>query len=409
MRFAAVASICLAVSTCNLGESGVDALAERYVRAALAMAQHDPSLVEDWRGEASWRPGPRVPVAQLLADITDLQRQLDAAAADVTSNEAHARVHYLLAQARGLRFAADRQLGRHTSIDDQLREEFTIDPPLFDAAAMARIREDLSALLPGDQPLADRIDALRRDTMVPRDRRAAVVDAALEACRSATATALPLPHEDQVQVYFRAGIPWDAFIRYAGNAASELQINDDGDLDVARALRMACHEAYPGHHIQQLLIDRVYGKRYWPELLLTPGFGRHLLLIEGAAEAGADLALSAADREQLYRERLLPAAGSGGDHAALLARVEPLIHELVPVVTDVARKYLDGAVSQELALQRLRDEALLANPRGTLAFIEQRRARALVYGEGRRVVYSMLQTRDLAGLYAAFRRVAAIE
>jgi hypothetical protein len=79
------------------------------------------------------------------------------------------------------------------------------------------------------------------------------------------------------------------------------------------------------------------------------------------------------------------------------------------VVTDVARQYLDGALSRESAVERLAHEALLPNPDGMLAFIEQRRARALVYVEGRRLVYEKLQTKNLAGLYQAFRSVAAIE
>ena len=411
IRFAAGAAVCLAVSSCGWGRPTADDVAERYVRAALQMAQHDPSLVEDWRGPESWRPGPRVPVAQLLAEITDLERQLELAAADVSSSDEYARVQYLAAQTRGLRFAADRQLGRNTSIDEQLREEFAIEPAPFEPTAMARIREDLERLLPGEAPLAARVDALRRNTIVPRDRRAIVIDAALEACKSATAQVLPLPHEDQVRVSFHTGIPWDAFIRYAGNGASVLQISDDGELDIGRALRLACHEAYPGHHIQQLLIDRVYGNRHstWQELLLSPGFGRHLLFLEGAAEVGADLAFTQAERERAFRERLLPAAGLPAERAAVLSQVEPLIHDLQPVVSDVARQYLAGATGQELAIERLRHEALIANPSGTLAFIEQRRARALVYGEGRRVVYSMMKTRDLGGLHDAFRRVASIQ
>ena len=61
--------------------------------------------------------------------------------------------------------------------------------------------------------------------------------------------------------------------------------------------------------MQHLLIDRRRSvERQWPELRLTPAFGRHLLFTEGAAEVGADLALPADRRAALYRERLFPAA-----------------------------------------------------------------------------------------------------
>ena len=79
------------------------------------------------------------------------------------------------------------------------------------------------------------------------------------------------------------------------------------------------------------------------------------------------------------------------------------------MVTDVARQYLDGTLARDRAVARLANEALLTNPEGTLAFIERRRARALVYGEGRRIVYGLMKSRDLAGLHAAFKQVAAVQ
>jgi hypothetical protein len=119
-------------------------------------------------------------------------------------------------------------------------------------------------------------------------------------------------------------------------------------------------------------------------LLLTPSFGPHLLYLEGAAEVGADLVLDQSP-------------------------VDRLLQELLPVVTDVARGYLDGTLTEKRALERLADEALIVDPSRMLAFIEQRRARALVYVEGRRLVYQHLKTKDLAGLYNAFRSVAALQ
>ena len=173
-----------------------------------------------------------------------------------------------------------------------------------------------------------------------------------------------------------------------GDRVTDLDINDDVMLDVSRAFRIACHEAYPGHHVQHVLIDRLFEQRRWPELQLVPGFGPHLLLLEGAAEVGADLALAPFEREQFYRDQLFPAAGLKTDRVTTLVKVEGLLQELLPVVTDVARQYLDGSLTQERAVERLTNDALVANPQGTLAFIERRRARALVYGEGRRVIYA---------------------
>jgi hypothetical protein len=201
---------------------------------------------------------------------------------------------------------------------------------------------------------------------------------------------------------------FDAFARYQGQQRTDIEINDDTELDVSRAVRLACHEGYPGHHVQNVLLDRLSAERQLPELLLTPGFGPHLLAAEGAAEAGADLALAAPARATLYRT-LFSIAELDAAPIDALVRTEDLLIELLPVITDVARRYLEGAITQEQAIGRLTNEALVANPQALLAFIERQRARALVYGEGRRIVYAAMQARDLDSLFNAFRRVAALQ
>jgi hypothetical protein len=58
---------------------------------------------------------------------------------------------------------------------------------------------------------------------------------------------------------------------------------------------------------------------------------------------------------------------------------------------------------------RLSHAALAANRHAARAVREPRRARALVFGDGRRLVYEALPSRDLQGLFAAFRRAAALQ
>ena len=383
-RRIALLIVALAAAACTANRRGVDAIAEDYVRVALQLAQHDPTLVESWRGPDRFKPGPRAPVAEVARLIDELLRDAEFAAGDISSAQEYARVHYLRAQLRGLRFAADRQLGQAKSIDDQAREEFGVTFPPLDQAALTRAHSALDAALPGFGSLKHRLAEYRKESEVPASRRQEVLTAALESCRRATAAVVPLPPGESVAIVLGDPPPlFDGWASYRGNNRTEIEISG-GPLDSARAHRLACHEGYPGHHVQHLLIDRLYAERQWPELLMAPAFGPHLLYLEGAAEVAADLVLTASP-------------------------VERHVQSLSPIVTDVARHYLDGTLTQERALERLADEALIANPSALLAFIEQRRARALVYVEGRRLVYQHLKTKDLAGLYEAFRSVAALQ
>ena len=409
IRFALGLCAFVSLFACRGGEATLDTIAEGYVRAALALSQHDRSLVEQWRGPEAFAPGPRRPVAELLPDVERLQRQIENVASDISSATEYARVQYLGGQIRALRFATDRQLGRAASIDDQAAAEFNVTFPPLDRAAIARVHDQLRNHLRGNGALEEQVAALRRETAVPRERRMVVMTHAVAACRDAAATTVALPNDERIHMVFRSGLGWDAFARYQGQHRTDIEINDDGELDISRALRIACHEAYPGHHVQHLLVDELFTDRQWPELLLNPGFGPHLLFTEGGAEVGADLALRPEQRAALYRQRLFPDAGVDLANVDRLVAVEDLLVDLLPVVTDVARVYLEGAITRQQALDRLRTEALIANAPAALAFIEQRRARALVYGEGRRVIYGAMRSRELSALADAFRRAAALQ
>ena len=161
--------------------------------------------------------------------------------------------------------------------------------------------------------------------------------------------------------------------------------------------------------MQHVLIDQLFESRQWIELRLTPSFGRYLLLTEGAAEVACDLAFSADQRATLYRDKLFPAAEVTSVDAAVLVRVEDLQRELLPVITDVTRGYLANTITKAQALERLANEALVADADVMLAFIERQRARALVHGEGRRLILSLLPSRDLAGLRALMHSTTAIQ
>jgi hypothetical protein len=402
VRWSTVLAVAIVTAGCQHRGPSIEAVAAGYAGVALQMAQHDPELVEDWRGPDAFRPASRVPVAELLTTIESLQQTLHNIAPNASMA---ARGAYLSGQLRALHFAARRLLGDPLDIDEQARAEFGIELSTFEPAQMAGIREGIDRVLPGPGSTFARVLGLKTRTVVAERRRQAVMEAALAACRRATAEVITLPAREQAGVSFERGLGWDAYARPLSGGTTTIAINADAPLDVSRALRLACHEGYPGHHVQQLLMEQI-GWR--PEFALSPGFGPHLLFTEGAAEVGADRAFTLEDRERLYRDELLPAAGLPPTDAKALAAVDNLIFHLQPIVTDVARLYLSGARPKERAIERLRNEALILNAEGTLAMIERRRARALVYGEGRRAVQERMAGRTLKALADLFSSTIAL-
>lgn len=402
MRWTHLLGLLMMASCARPAPPSLDSVGEAYVRVALQMAQHDPELVEAWRGDESWRPGPRVPVDGLVGRVDELLSELDRYSPAVAQRARHT---YLSAQLRALQFAGRRLLGEAATIDDQARDEFGVVFSRITGQRVEELHAAISDALPGQEPLTERLAALRVQTIIPEGRRQAVLDAALAACRQATAAVWPLPAGEGVTVRSQSGLGWDGYARYAGGHRTEITTNSDGPLDVSRALRLACHEGYPGHHVQYMLIDDLP----WPELKLLPGFGPHLLYTEGAAEAGAVLAFSIDQQITLMQGKLLPLAGLDPDLADPLVRVDALAGELLPVVTEVARQYLAGTLAKDAAIERLRTDALLPNPEGVLTLIERRRARALVYGEGRRQIVGQIEAPSLQALHALFTRAIAVQ
>lgn len=368
----------------------LDAVAEAYVRAALRLAQHRPELVEDWRGPADWRPQAREPVAQTDARIAEAERLLESAAALAPDSDEGRRRDYLRAQLRALHLAAQRLLGQSVAFDVELEQAFGLRPEDLAAPDASEARAALAARLPGPGSLRDRHEAFRRRFIVPTARRRAVLEAAIAACRRAMPAHLPLPDDEAVDLQLDVESPWDGTARYAGAHRSTIAIADSGPLDVSRAVTLACHEAYPGHHVQFILLDAAREARGWHELELTPRFGRHVLVAEGAAEAGVDLAMPRDARRRLYAETIFPLAGLPVPDVATLLDVEERVRALDILIPGLVGRYLDSRASRDETVERL-GEAGVLDPGAFLTFAERRRTLAVVYPIGRRVVMQHLQ------------------
>lgn len=380
----------------------LNVITDRYLAAVQALALHDPSLVDHWIGALPSPPGPRRPVAELIEEIRRLESDLESTRSRLAGDE-KARHFHLEAQLGALVVAARRLMGESIPFDEEARLAFGLEPPRADAERAEAIRARLDEELAGHGPLADRVSTFRRQFVAPPDRQEAVIRLALDRCRAATATALSVPPDESVEVRFVPALGWDARARYLGNHRTSIAINSGRPLDLTRALRLACHEGYPGHHVQHLWTDDdLVVERGWAEFRLVAGFGRQLLVAEGSAEAGADLAMPSDRRLAEYRDHLAPAAGLASRDLDRLVRVEDLIAELDPLVIDIAREYLDNRINAERARERLRDEALVADPDAMLPFIERQRTRILAYPTGRRLVGQAIGSGGLGDLRSGF-------
>ena len=204
---------------------------------------------------------------------------------------------------QALSLAAARLAGESATFADEAEQGFGVRAPARDAAAMDRLRQELSERLPGRGTLAERHADFRRRHAVPPVRVDAAFRSAVAWCRQAAAARLPLPAGEQITVRAADEQGWAGFSRPHDARTSDVWVARGGGSDAAHLLQLAAHEGTPGHHAQHVLATaQLVEARGWTERALTPAFGPHRLLAEGAAEAGAELLLPLEVRERVCAE-----------------------------------------------------------------------------------------------------------
>ena len=187
------------------------------------------------------------------------------------------------------------------------------------------VLKDLESRLPGQGTLSERFDAFRSRFVIPRDRLDATFKAAIEGCRSRTLAHLQLPSDESFTVEYVTNKSWAGYNWYQGNYHSVIQVNTDLPIFADRAIDLACHEGYPGHHVYNVLLEKMLVRdRGWVEFSVYPLRSPQSLIAEGSANYGIDIAFPRPERLQFERTVIFPTAGlDPAGVEAVLRRAEP--------------------------------------------------------------------------------------
>jgi hypothetical protein len=249
------------------------------------------------------------------------------------------------------------------------------------------------------------------------DIPAALVDTvfkvAIAACRARTMAHLALPPGESFDIEYVTGTSWNAYNWYQGDYHSLIQVNLDFPIAVDRAIDLACHEGYPGHHVYSASLEQhLVNGRGWVELSVYPLFSPQSLIAEGSANFGIDMAFPGAERTAFERDSLFPLAGLDPALARQNAAVRDVMTALNYARNEVARRYLDGEIDSTAAVAAMERYWLQAPDAAvkTLRFIRDYRAYVINYNLGRDLV-AMWVEREAANhggdRWAAFERLLA--
>jgi len=378
-------------------------IAESYVKLVLAVGEHDGNYVDAYYGPEEWR----TEATEALKPLADIRQEAEGLLANLEQigmisrfdEMGYLRHQYLTRQLGALKFRVEMLEGNKVSFDAESEALYDAVAPVY---AESHFREALAeldrALPPGEagSTLQQRYETFRSAFIIPKEKLDAVFTAAIEACRARTRQHIALPESESFVVEYVTGKPWSAYNWYKGSSHSLIQVNTDLPISIDRAIDLAAHEGYPGHHVYNALLEEnLLKNRGWVEFSVYPLFSPQSLIAEGSANYGVDVVFSPEERIAFERDVLFPLAGLDGSLAEKYYRVFDLTTKLGYADNEAARRYIDGEFDREQSILWLMEYRLMTRERAEqrMRFVDTYRSYVINYNLGKDLVRTFIDSR----------------
>ncbi len=280
--------------------------------------------------------------------------------------------------------------GAKLSFDEESAALYDAVAPTHPESYFQAALDDLDRRLPGTGSLIERYDAFRQAFIIPKDRLSQVFDTAIAECRRRTAQHVPLPPGESFTVEYVTNKSWSGYNWYQGNYHSLIQVNTDLPIYIDRAVDLACHEGYPGHHVYNALLEKsLVRDRGWVEMTVYPLFSPQSLIAEGQRQlrhrrrVSGQMNASASSATCCFR----PQAWMR-NRAAEYYEIQAIVDRLSYAGNEAARRYLNGEIDRAAAVDWLTRFALMSPPRAEqrTRFMDDYRSYVINYNLGKDLV-----------------------
>jgi hypothetical protein len=362
----------------------LDSIARRYIRLAVALGEHDADSIDYYVGPKDWVADIRQ-TAPSLSEIRHSSNELIDTLQAMTMQDAtsQTRKSFMIGQLQAIACRTASVAGQNASFDRESLCEFGYtSPKAIDEKALAATRAKISILIGGQGPLAERYNRYAAKYVIPTGHVKAVMARAIEGCRAQTRKRMSLPADEATTLELVGHEPWAGYSLYEGRDRSRISINLEFPVTVDRALDLACHEAYPGHHTWNMTQDDTLVKAGAIELLVQPTYSPQSFKSESAAAIASEMAFTPSERANFEREELFPLSGLTAPSLSEVQRsveVEELVDRLHSAIAVIAREYLDGDLEFARAQVALEDEALMGNSFESLKYLNEFRSYIVTY------------------------------
>ena len=375
-------------------------IAERYVKLVLTLGQRDADYVDAYYGPPAWKADAekqKMPLDQIGAEAERLIGEIrEPAGADRRDELVVLRHDYLRRQLQALRARVRMLQGAKLTFDEESQALYDATAPVHTESFFEAALTEIERLLPGPGPLASRYEAFRQAFVVPPDKLARVFGRAIAEGRGRTVRHVALPASENFTVEYVTNKPWSGYNWYQGNDRSVIQVNTDLPIYIDRAIDLACHEGYPGHHVYNVLLEQhLVRERSWVEFSVYALFSPQSLIAEGTANYGIEVAFPGDERLAFERDVLFPEAGIDPSRAAAYAQVRAIVDRLAYAGNEAARKYLNGEIDRAAAIAWLVRYALSTPKQAEqrTRFFDTYRSYVINYNLGKDLVQQFVESR----------------
>ncbi|MDA3844307.1 MAG: hypothetical protein PF588_08085 [Candidatus Kapabacteria bacterium] len=386
-------------NTAQVDKFDLDSSAERFVFLVLSTGKYDKNYVDAYYGPEELKES---------AEKTDLSlpeiiEQADVLSATLLENynseknpEIVARHNHLIRMCLSLKFRAQFIDGRNMTFDEESLLIYDAVAPSNSYEHYDTIIAELEDVLPGEGDLDKRFVEYRNQFIIPTEKLDDVFKSAVAEGRRRTKLHIKLPENESFKVEYVKDVSWGAYNWYKGNGFSLIQVNTDMPIYIDRAVDLACHEGYPGHHVYHTLLDmKYYRDSNWVEHSVYPLFSPKSILSEGTANFGISVAFPNDERMKFEKEVLFPLAGLDPEKVEEYYKIIGMTKDLNYVGNDIARDYLDGKIDRVEAVKKVMKYRLRTkeHAESNVDFYEIYRAYLITYNLGEDMVKDYVESK----------------
>ena len=278
--------------------------------------------------------------------------------------------------------------------DEETKALYDASAPTYSDAYFLTAINELDKILPGSGDVAKRLNDFKSKFVIPTNKLKDVFDAAIKECRTKTLNHIKLPESESFKVEYVKDKPWGAYNWYKGNFYSVIQVNTDLPIYIDRAVDLAAHEGYPGHHVYNMLLESsLVKKRAWKEFTVYALFSPQSLIAEGTANYGIYVAFPGDERIKFEKEVLFPLAGLNPNEADLYYKVLEVQKQFGYADNTAAKNYLDGKWTRKQTVEWLQKNELRPKERADkdIDFYEKYRSYVINYNLGMDIVKDYIE------------------